>query len=77
MLENGMSRPPATAVRRAARLGLCAALLFASLTALGLLLTRVLTPSPVSRLDAEVIGWFATQRTPTLTALSASAATSP
>lgn len=70
MLENGMSRPP-HAVRRVARLGLSAALLFAALTALGLLLTRVLTPSPVSRLDAEVIGWFATQRTPTLTALSA------
>jgi undecaprenyl-diphosphatase len=50
---------------------LCAALLFASLTALGLLLASVLTPSPVSRLDAQVIGWFAAQRTPTLTALSA------
>jgi undecaprenyl-diphosphatase len=55
----------------AARLGLSAALLFAALTTLGLLLARVLTPSPVSRLDAQVIGWFAAQRTPTLTALSA------
>lgn len=80
MLHNGTSHPahpvhPATGPRgpfgSAARLGLCAALLFASLTALGLLLTGALTPSPVSRLDAEVIGWFAAQRTPTLSALSA------
>jgi undecaprenyl-diphosphatase len=80
MIQNGTSRPsrslrPATGprlpFRPAARLGLFAALLFASLTAFGLLLTRVLTPSPVSRLDARVIEWFAAQRTPTLTDLSA------
>lgn len=70
MFQNGTSHPPHP-VRRAARLGLYGALLFASLTAFGLLLTRVLTPSPVSRLDAQVIDWFAAQRTPTLTGLSA------
>ena len=80
MLQNGTSRSPHTVrpapgprlpFRATARLGLSAALLFASLTALGLLLTRVLTPSPVSRLDVHVIDWFAAQRTSTLTGLSA------
>ena len=80
MLQNGTSHPPHPAhpatgprlpFRSATRLGLLAAILFASLTALGLLLTRVLTPSPVSRLDEQVIDWFAAQRTPTLDALSA------
>jgi undecaprenyl-diphosphatase len=45
--------------------------LFASLTTIGLLLTRVLTPSPLSRLDESVIEWFAERRTPTLNTLSA------
>ena len=55
----------------AALLALLAALLFACLTTFGLLLTRVLTPSPVSRLDVRVIEWFAAQRTPTLNTLTA------
>jgi membrane-associated phospholipid phosphatase len=80
MSENGMSRRPysvrpATGPRlpagSAARLALLAALLFAGLTTLGLLLTRVLTPSPVSRLDVHVVEWFAAQRTPALNTLSA------
>ena len=80
MLHNGTSRPPHSVrpatgprlpFRSVALLGLLAAGLFASLTTFGLLLTRVLTPSPVSRLDVQVIDWFAAQRTPALTTLSA------
>jgi membrane-associated phospholipid phosphatase len=80
MLHNGTSRPPHSVrpatgprlpFRSVALLGLLAAGIFASLTTFGLLLTRVLTPSPVSRLDVQVIDWFAAQRTPALTTLSA------
>jgi undecaprenyl-diphosphatase len=50
----------------AALLAALAALLFVALTTAGLLLTRVLTPSALSRFDQRVIEWFAAQRTPTL-----------
>ena len=56
---------PTLPVRSAALL-VFAALLAGLVTAAGLLLTRVLTPSPVSRLDERVIEWFVAQRTPTL-----------
>ena len=47
-----------------------AALLFVTLTGLGLLLTRTLTPSPVSRFDERVIEWFASHRTPAFNTLT-------
>jgi len=51
---------------RSAVLLLAFAVLAAALTGVGLLLTRVLTPSAVSRLDERAIEWFVAQRTPTL-----------
>jgi membrane-associated phospholipid phosphatase len=66
--------PPATETRPAATSAILllsmAALLFVSVTVVGLLLSRELTPSPVSRLDERVIEWFADQRTPTLNTLT-------
>jgi membrane-associated phospholipid phosphatase len=63
------TRPRPTA-SSAVLLVVLAALLFASLTAVGLLVSRVLTPSPLSRLDERVIDWLASERTPTLNTLT-------
>ena len=59
-------RPLTIPWRVVARLLIAAALLWALLTGLGLLITRVLTPSGLTRWDSHVVQWFVAHRTPTL-----------